>query len=177
MLLPRLSPASQRMEPRKGRTPPVAALRRRSASRRQTSSCARAQRAGSAQGTVPSALPGSTAMAGCFWHQPHALTCDHRRGQPASTGRGEPPEAVNTRLWPAVMTPRLAGLRADDAVASHRAADGAGPPIAGARTCAGGTPRGAVARFRAFPSAHRKISIALFSRPRPTTISGIMIAT
>ena len=61
---------------------------------------------------------------------------------------------------------RLAGLRADDAMASHRAADGVGPPIEGARTYAGGTPRGAVARFRAFLSAHRKISIALLSRPR-----------
>ena len=52
------------------------------------SSCAWARRAGSAQGTFPSALPGSTAMIGCFSHQPDALTCHTRRGKPASTGRG-----------------------------------------------------------------------------------------
>ena len=43
------------------------------------------------------------------------------------------------------MTPRLAGLRADDAVASHRAADGAGPSIEPGRTYAHGTTMGAVA--------------------------------
>ena len=48
------------------------------------SSCAWAQRAGSAQGTVPRALPGLTAMIGCFSHQPDALTCHPQRGHPAN---------------------------------------------------------------------------------------------
>ena len=43
------------------------------------------------------------------------------------------------------MTPRLAGLRADDVVASHRAADGAAPSIEPGRTYAHGTTMGAVA--------------------------------
>jgi hypothetical protein len=51
------------------------------------------------------------------------------------------------------MTPRRAALCADDAVASHRAADGAGPSIEGARTCAHGTSTGAVVRFPAYRSA------------------------
>ena len=51
------------------------------------------------------------------------------------------------RLWPAVLTLKHAALPADDAVASHRAAGGDGPSIEGARTCAGGTTRGAVGRF------------------------------
>ena len=114
------------------------------------SSCAWARRAGSAQGTFPSALPGSTAVLGCFSHQPDALTCHTLRGKPASTGRGGVSRASKCRRWPAVMTPRHAALRADDAVASHRAADGAGPSIEGARTCAHGTNRGAVAVSRAF---------------------------
>jgi hypothetical protein len=50
------------------------------------------------------------------------------------------------RLWPAVLTLKHAALPADDAVASHRAAGGDGPSIEGARTCAGGTTRGAVGR-------------------------------
>ena len=44
----------------------------------------------------------------------------------------------------AVMTPRDGALRADEVVASHSAADGAGPSIEGARTYAHGISRGAV---------------------------------
>eukprot|EP01046_Picozoa_sp_COSAG06_P039075 COSAG06_NODE_4575_length_4131_cov_3.121280_1_plen_210_part_10 len=56
------------------------------------------------------------------------------------------------RHWPAVMTPRHAAPRANDAVASYRAADGAGPSIEGARTCAHFISRGAGAAFPAFRS-------------------------
>ena len=84
-------------------------------------------------------------MLGCSSHQPDALTCHSRRGKPADTGRGGVAEPSFSRRWPAVMTPRLAGLRADDVVASHRAADGAGPSIEPGRTYAHGTSRGAVA--------------------------------
>jgi hypothetical protein len=126
------------------------------------SSCTRAHRAGSAQGTVPGALPGSTGTIGCFWHQPYALTCHPQRGQPASTARESLPRSSSTRLWPAVMAPRLAGLRAHDAVASHRAADGAVPSIKGARTHAHGTSRGAAARICTF--LHRRIDFGQASR-------------
>jgi hypothetical protein len=98
------------------------------------SSCTGAQRAGCAQGTAPSALPRSTAVIGCFSHRPDASTCHSRRRQPAQAGRGAPPEALNTRRWPAVMTPRLIGQPADGAVASHRAAGGADPSIEGPRS-------------------------------------------
>ena len=108
------------------------------------------QRAGSAQGTRPSALPGSMVVFGCFSHQPEAPTCHPQRGKPVATGGGGVPKAHRTRVWPAVMAPRLAGLRADDAVASHRAVDGVGPSIEGARTYAHATPRGAVAVLSAF---------------------------
>ena len=47
------------------------------------SCCAWAQRAGSAQGTVPSALPGSATMTGCFARKPDALTCHPRRRRAA----------------------------------------------------------------------------------------------
>ena len=40
---------------------------------------ARAERTSSAQGTAPSALPGSAAMLGCFSHQSHALTYHPQR--------------------------------------------------------------------------------------------------
>jgi hypothetical protein len=53
------------------------------------SSCAWARRAGSAQGTAPSALPGSIAMFGTFSHRPDAPSCRPQRGRPASTGRGD----------------------------------------------------------------------------------------
>ena len=43
------------------------------------------------------------------------------------------------------MTPRDGALRADEVVASHSAADGAGPSIEGARTYAHGTSAGATA--------------------------------
>ena len=106
-----------------------------------------ARRAGSARGTGPSAPPGSTAVLGCFSHQPVAVICHPRRGKPAQAGRGGPPEALHTRHWPAVMTPRRVALRADDAAAPHRAAGGTAPSIEGARTYAGGTTRGAAGRF------------------------------
>ena len=44
------------------------------------------------------------------------------------------------------LPPRNVGLRADDAVASHRAADGTGRSMKRARTYAHGISRGAVAR-------------------------------
>jgi hypothetical protein len=108
------------------------------------------RRAGSAQGTRPSALPGSMVVFGCFSHQPEAPTCHPQRGKPVATGGGGVQKAHRTRVWPAAMAPRLAGLRADDAVASHRAVDGVGPSIEGARTYAHATPRGAVAVLSAF---------------------------
>ena len=51
------------------------------------------------------------------------------------------------------MTPRVGGPRADDLVASHRAADGAGPSIEAARTYAHGTSRGAAAAVSRVRSA------------------------
>eukprot|EP01046_Picozoa_sp_COSAG06_P048020 COSAG06_NODE_7095_length_2637_cov_2.256107_2_plen_237_part_00 len=117
------------------------------------SSCTRAQRAGSAQGTAPSGLPASKVVLGCLSHWPDALTCHPRRGKPASTGRGGVPKALEARRWPAVMAPRRAGLPADDVVASHRAVGGAGPSIKPARTYAHFISRGAVARVRVFQSA------------------------
>ena len=130
-----------------GRFGPPSAAHPRPACSVSKSSCTCAQRTGCAQGAAPSALPGSTAAIGCLSHRPDACTCRPRRDQPAQAGRGEPPELVNTRHWPAVMTPRLIGLPADHAVASHRAADGADPSIEGARTHAGATSRGAAGRF------------------------------
>jgi hypothetical protein len=60
-----------------------------------------ARRTGSAQGTGPSAPPGSTAVLGCFSHQPDAVTCHPRRGKPAQAGRGGSSEASHTHHWPA----------------------------------------------------------------------------
>ena len=117
------------------------------------SSCAWGQRAGSAQGTGPSALPGSISMVRWFWHQPGALTCHSRRAHPANLAAEGVLKARDSRRWPAVMTPRNGGLRADDAVASHSAVDGGGPSIDAARTYAGGISRGAAARCPAFRSA------------------------
>ena len=83
------------------------------------------------------------------------------------------PDGSEERRWTAVMAPRHAELGADDAVASHRAADGAGPSIEGARTCAGGTSRGAVARFVAaspnhnFRNSHRS-DTSNMSRQQPS---------
>jgi hypothetical protein len=113
--------------------------------RREKRSCAWAPRAGSAQGTVPSALPASAAMFGRFGDPPDASIYQPRRGHPASLTAESVPRALKSRRWPAVMTPRVVGLRAAEAVASHRAADGAGPSIEAARTYAHGTSRGAVA--------------------------------
>jgi hypothetical protein len=125
----------------------------RSSSVRKKSSCARAPRTGSAQGTVPGALPASEAMFGCFCDPPDAPICHPQRGHPANLAPESVPKALGSRRWSAVMTPRDAGQRADDVVASHRAADGAGPSIEAARTYAGGSSGGAVVRFRAFRSA------------------------
>jgi hypothetical protein len=126
---------------------------------RQTS-CAWAQRAVSPQGSVPRSLPGSNVTIGCFSDRPGALTCHPGRGNPSNLAAEGVPKALTTRRWPAVLTPRRAALRADDAVASHRAVDGAGFPIKGARTHAHATSRGAVAGFPAFRSA-----IPCFLRP------------
>jgi hypothetical protein len=134
----------------------------RCARRVEKTSSAWAQRAGCAQGTAPSALPGLAAMIGWFSHQPDAPTCQPQRGNPATPGRGEPPETVRRRRWPAVMTPRLAGLRADGVVASQGAADGAVPSIETARTHAAGTSRGAVARFARVQAAMPASSIDCF---------------
>ena len=116
-----------------------------------------ARRAGSAQGTGPSAPPGSTAVLGCFSHQPDALTCHTQRGKPAQAGRGGPPEAHKARHWPAVMTPRRVAQRADDVVAPRRAADGAVLSIEGARAYAGATTRGAAGRFPRVRSESRSL--------------------
>ena len=124
------------------------------------SSCAWAQRAVSPQGSVPRSLPGSNVTIGCFSHRPGALTCHPGRGNPSNLAAEGVPKALTTRRWPAAMTPRRAALGGDDALASHRAADGAGFPIKGARTHAHATSRGAVAGFPAFRSA-----IPCFLRP------------
>ena len=128
----------------------------RCARRVEKTSSAWAQRAGCAQGTAPAA------MIGWLSHQPDAPTCQPQRGNPATPGRGEPPETVRRRRWPAVMTPRLAGLRADGVVASQGAADGAVPSIETARTHAAGTSRGAVARFARVQAAMPTSSIDCF---------------
>ena len=147
----------------------------RCASRGQRSGCEGAQRAGSAQETVPRALPGSAAVIGCFSHQPDALTCHPRRAQPARPAAESVPNAATTRRWPAVMTPRDGGLRACDLVASHRAADGPGPSIEGARIHARCISRGAVAavtgvcgRDPGESSKKRACWIYLDLRPRPS---------
>eukprot|EP01046_Picozoa_sp_COSAG06_P024645 COSAG06_NODE_2021_length_7833_cov_3.800233_3_plen_215_part_00 len=59
------------------------------------------------------------------------------------TARGERAKTLNSARWPAVMTLKHAAQRSDDAVASHRAADGDGPSIEAARTHAHATSRGA----------------------------------
>ena len=74
------------------------------------------------------------------------------------TGRGRRAKLLRTRQWPAVMTPRDGELRADDVAASRRAADGAGPSIEAARTCAHGDRRGAVAGFAACRTTSHIIS-------------------
>ena len=79
-----------------------------------------------------------------------ALTYHTWRAHAARLAAQSVPNEALARRWPAVMTPRDGGLRAAELVASHRAADGAGPSIEGARTYAGGISRGAVVRFRTF---------------------------
>ena len=133
---------------------------RRAVVAKKTAACAWARRAGSAPGRAPRSLPGSNVTIGCFSDRPDALTCHPGRGNSANLAAEGVPKALTTRRWPAAMTPRRAALRADDAVASHRAADGAGFPIKGARTHAHATSRGAVAGFPAFRSA-----IPCFLRP------------
>jgi hypothetical protein len=120
----------------------------------EKSSCERAQRAGSAQGTGPSGPRGSTATTGCFSPQPEALVDHPQRAQPARLAAEGVPKAPQSRRWLSVMTPRNGGLRAADVVPSHRAADGDGPSIEGARTYAGGISRGAVgAVTRVWPTS------------------------
>ena len=109
--------------------------------------------AGSAQGPFPSALPGSITMRGTFSHRPDALSCHPQRGRPAITGHRDSHFRAKAWRWPAVMTPRRAALRANDVGASHRAADGAGPSIPGARTHAHGTSMGAAAAVSCIWSA------------------------
>ena len=92
------------------------------------------------------------ATTGALSHQPFALSCQPQRGRPANLATESLPNASEMRWWPAVMAPRHAGLGATDVVASHRAADGAGPPIEAARTYAHFTSRGAAASFPAFRS-------------------------
>jgi hypothetical protein len=117
------------------------------------SGCDRAQRAGSAQDTAPRALHRSMVMLGCFWHQPGALTCHPRRAHPATLAAEGVLKARDSRRWPAAMTPRNGGLTADDAVASHSAADGGGPSMDAARTHAGGISKGSCGPLPAFRSA------------------------
>ena len=132
---------------------PWSVLSRPPARTMSKSSCTWAQRAGVAHGTAPSALPGSIAMFGTFSHQPDVPSCHRQRGRPASTGRGDSHFRAKAWRWPAVMTPRRAALRANDVGASHRAADGAGPSIPGARTHAHGTSMGAAAAVSCIWSA------------------------
>ena len=81
--------------------------------------------------------------------------CPHQRANPASVTAESVPVRSNEPRWLAVMTARRVGLRARDAVASQRAADGAGPSIEGARTHAHLIRRGAVAGFSAFCSSKK----------------------
>ena len=124
----------------------------------QKSSYAWARRAGSARNTAPRALYGSAAMLGCFSHQSHALTYHPPTSISDQTGRGRRAKLLRARWWPAVMTPRDGELRADDVAASRRAANGAGPSIEAARTCAHGDRRGAVVGFAACRTASHIIS-------------------
>jgi hypothetical protein len=87
--------------------------------------------------------------------QQHAV--DHRSGMRGSLCR-----------WPVVMTPRNGKLRANEAVASHRAAGGAGPSIKVARTYARGISSGAAAMFSCAWTASAGTS-GLLARPRPLT--------
>ena len=64
------------------------------ASHAQKSSCEWAQRAGSAQDTVPSALHGSAEVLGCFADQPDAPACQSRRAHPARLAAQSVPNAV-----------------------------------------------------------------------------------
>jgi hypothetical protein len=132
------------------------------------SSCAGAQRAGSAQGTAPRGLHDSAAVIGCFSHQPDALMCHLRRAHPARLAAESLSNMMEERRWPAVMTPRDGGPQAAEGVASHSAADGARPSIQGARTHAHYTSRGAAAGFPASPSAmceHPEIDLAPLKPP------------
>jgi hypothetical protein len=106
----------------------------------------------------------------------HVCSGASRTGQkrrPATQSEGSRPAPATEshrraslwRLWPAAMTPRLAGVRAEDVVASHRAADGAVPSIEGARTHAYATPRGVVAVSRAFGSGQMRHSLRGLAQP------------
>jgi hypothetical protein len=84
-------------------------------------------------------------MIGSFSGRPNAPVGQPQREQPARLAAEGVPNALKSCRWCAVMAPRHAGLRAEDAVASHRAADGAVPSIKHARTYAHCTSRGAAA--------------------------------
>ena len=130
----------------------------------EKSSCEWAWHAGSAQGTAPRDLSGSAAVIGCFPDQPDAPTCYPVRGNAVTLASESVPRLEHTAAGRPVMTPRHAGLQADDAVASHRAVGGAGPSIEGARTHAHLFSRGAVVGFAAFRAA---IEASKNERPRP----------
>ena len=102
--------------------------------------------------------------------RPDALTCHPERGNPARLAAEGVPIPSGERLWPAVTTPRRARLRADGAVASHRAADGAVPSIEAARTRAHFISRGAAVGFPAFRAAIPRHIWRRSSRPRPLDI-------
>jgi hypothetical protein len=119
-----------------------------SATRRKKISCARVRRADSAQDPAPSALPGSMGAIGRFSGPPDAPIGHPQREQPAdlaAEGDGAPNAPVAGSdgaegRWPA---------RRRSGSFARRAADGGGASIEGARTCASGTSRGAVAVLRA----------------------------
>jgi hypothetical protein len=93
-------------------------------------------------------------------------------GPQAGRGAGLPKPACHC---PAVMAPSHVGLRADDAVASHRGADGPVPSIQPARTYAHGTSRGAVAVMRAGTIASSPCpGPSTHEQPRPSTKNDIV---
>jgi hypothetical protein len=112
----------------------------------------------------------------CSGHRSEGSAClgSYHRGllTPARSA-GLPPTARETgqhwprrrhftptrRRWPAVMTPREGVLRAAEAVAAHRAADGAVPSIQGARKYVCGISRGAVVGFPACRSSCRPFAL------------------
>ena len=88
-------------------------------------------------------------------HQPDALACLLRRAHAAVPAAEGGPNSAEKRRRSAVMSPKLAALRADRVVASRRAADGTGPSIEPGRTYAHGTSTGATAAVSCVWSARR----------------------